>query len=260
MPIKSIAIWIENPAISQYFLDFYSILYSDEEIRETYSIISEESTDSIYQILENTPLKLSIWQSMENYDGSKYVSDETFDFNALLGYLSKMILEDRSAMRYKDYYFSGWILSTMKNHYEAIEAFSKSLEMFPALTGSNPYPSKDGIISSKAESKLAVQDYFGAISDFSTALEIDEDYGLYLGRAKSYHNLGQFEKAIQDYTSCIIFNERQQKDEKVNPKEAYILRGQAYLKIDKEKACLDFSKAGELGNKYAYVLIDKNCL
>lgn len=50
----------------------------------------------------------------------------------------------------------------------------------------------------------------------------------------------------------------------INPKykdgAAYYQRGFSYLQLNKkDSSCLDYSKAGELGFKYAYTAIEKYC-
>jgi tetratricopeptide (TPR) repeat protein len=104
-------------------------------------------------------------------------------------------------------------------------------------------------------SKEDLKDYQGAIQDYTKAIELDpKNEWAYnnRGRAKSY--LYDYYGSIKDYTTAI----------ELNPKyaDAYIGRGLSKLLLnrkDKEGACTDWSRAGELGNSDAYSLINKNC-
>jgi Flp pilus assembly protein TadD len=64
--------------------------------------------------------------------------------------------------------------------------------------------------------------------------------------------LEDYRGAIADFTKAIEFQAE-------NPQN-YSKRGSCQLLLNKkEDACLDFSKAGELGLAEAYDLIKKNC-
>ena len=96
-------------------------------------------------------------------------------------------------------------------------------------------------------------DYSAAISDMNHAA------ALYPAFPYTYYNLGNLyclsgdmPEAIMQYTKAIDLYPRLG--------EAYYNRGLVliYLK-DKEKGCLDLSKAGELGLDEAYSVIGKYC-
>ena len=64
--------------------------------------------------------------------------------------------------------------------------------------------------------------------------------------------LEEHRRAIADHTKAIELNP--------NDSMAYITRGKSNIKINKkDSAYLDFSKAGELGNREAYDLIEEYC-
>lgn len=101
--------------------------------------------------------------------------------------------------------------------------------------------------------KVNLNDYEGAIQDFKKAMEIrplDES---------SYYNCGYVYLKLKEYKGAIInFNTAIA----INPDyiDAYINRGIAKILLgDKIGGCLDWSKAGELGDDTAYDLIKKNC-
>jgi len=97
-------------------------------------------------------------------------------------------------------------------------------------------------------------DYSAAISDMRKAVELMPEFPF------SYYNLGnlycisnELPQAIQCYTTAL--------EKYPWMGEAYYNRGlvQIYLK-DKEKGCIDLSKAGELGIPDAYMVIKKYCV
>ncbi len=92
-----------------------------------------------------------------------------------------------------------------------------------------------------------------AIKYFTAAIKIRPDYvdAIY-NRALSYDSMGLFDKEISDGTKLIELRPAYA--------EAYITRGIGYLRIEaNNKACLDFSKAANLGNASAKQLLFKYC-
>lgn len=102
--------------------------------------------------------------------------------------------------------------------------------------------------------KYEIKDFGGALSDFSTALEMSPDFaeayharGLLLG--KEFH---KYNKAIKDFSKAIKL--------KPDYAEAYYNRGVTYRILDDIKnSCEDWKKAKELGYEEADVLIEKYC-
>ena len=101
--------------------------------------------------------------------------------------------------------------------------------------------------------KGELEDYYGAIQDFSKSIELNPEYaGAYFNRGIAKYNLGDYRGAIQDYTKAI----------ELDPKyaSAYNNRGEAKYHLgDKNGGCLDLSKAGELGYDDAYDSIRELC-
>ncbi|MBO4607611.1 MAG: tetratricopeptide repeat protein [Prevotella sp.] len=91
----------------------------------------------------------------------------------------------------------------------------------------------------------------GALSDFNHALALDPDnVYIYYDRANLYLTMGDYEKAIEDYTRCI--------EGRHQLAEAYYNRGLARIKNGKRKEGIaDLSKAGEQGLYSAYSMIKK---
>ena len=86
-----------------------------------------------------------------------------------------------------------------------------------------------------------------------TSILFDPNYiDVLFNKGESYRSLNEHKKAIQDFNLAI----------ELNPKssDAYLYRGMSKIDLgDKEGGCLDYSKAGELGNTNAYNLIKRNC-
>jgi tetratricopeptide (TPR) repeat protein len=107
--------------------------------------------------------------------------------------------------------------------------------------------------NNRASAKDKLSDYRGAIADYSKSIETapnDDDAYYYRGCAKN--SLQDYQGAIADYNKAIKINSN-------NP-YFYASRGLAKIRLkQKNEGCLDLSKAGELGNEYAYELIQKYC-
>jgi tetratricopeptide (TPR) repeat protein len=111
----------------------------------------------------------------------------------------------------------------------------------------------------RGDAKCKLKDYRGAISDYDTAIEIDinrinnlESENGYEARANAKLGLKDFEGAKNDFTESLKIN--------AESNNCYFLRAYCELSLEnKENACLDLSKAGELGHPRAYEMIEKYC-
>ena len=102
--------------------------------------------------------------------------------------------------------------------------------------------------------KQKLEDNRGAIEDFSKAILADpkESDHIYSSRGGSNGELKNYIGAILDYSKAIEMNPKNE--------SAYLGRGISRIANNqKNDGCLDFSKAGELGNKMAYDLIKEWC-
>ncbi len=134
-------------------------------------------------------------------------------------------------------YFQRAIIS-----YREIELLSEYLD-----SNSSPY-------GSTSENKLSEQDKWKSIvNDFTKALQLQPAFSIaYFNRANVKCRLLDFEGALKDYEMAI----------KIDPRfaEAHYNSGfvMYYLNL-KNNACIEFSKAGELGIKSSYSFIKKYC-
>ena len=96
-------------------------------------------------------------------------------------------------------------------------------------------------------------DHYGAISDYTKAIEINPQYeSAYYNRGNSKIDLKDYYGAISDYTKAI----------EINPKKfmAYCNRGIAKEKIgDLKGACFDWKKASSLGDEDAAKWVRDQC-
>jgi tetratricopeptide (TPR) repeat protein len=104
--------------------------------------------------------------------------------------------------------------------------------------------------------KYFLGDDRGAISDYNIVLNLKPtfpyNYNLYFYRGCAKKNLKDYQGALLDLNKYI---ERNKEDD-----YGYLIRGIIQLNLNqKDKACMDFSRAGELGNSEAYDLIKKYC-
>tara|TARA_Y100001968_G_C19271517_1_gene674497 strand:- start:224 stop:826 length:603 start_codon:yes stop_codon:yes gene_type:complete len=130
----------------------------------------------------------------------------------------------------------------MLKHYLE-EDYSGAISDYTKAIEINPRYAKAYLNRGSAKSGLT--DYSGAISDYSKAIEINPRYpNAYLNRGIAKDKLKDYYGAISDYTKAI----------EINPKysEAYsnrgISKGQGFQ--DNKGACDDFKKAASLGNEY----------
>lgn len=105
-------------------------------------------------------------------------------------------------------------------------------------------------------SKDSLGDFKGAIEDYQLAKYINLEDG---NKFLAYYLCGQSKTHLKDYKGALIdFDEAIRIDS--SSSNSYVFRGFCkFLSNDKNGACLDWSKAQELGNADAYKQIKKFC-
>lgn len=138
------------------------------------------------------------------------------------------------------------------NAKEELEDFSGALEDYRkvnSLLGGSTFAS-----SRIAEVHKKMNNYIGAIIEYTKMIN-NKDLGLsgiYYDRATCKFKLKDYRGAISDYDMTIELNP--------NDKFAYYNRGSAKYNLNqKNSACIDWSKAGELGFPDAYDAIQRSC-
>ena len=101
--------------------------------------------------------------------------------------------------------------------------------------------------------KAKIADYYGAISDFTIAIELNPNYAMaYNNRGYSKSILEDYNGAIADYTKAIELDP--------NYTKAYVNRGIAKELIgDLNGACDDAKKVANLGDTDAAKWVAENC-
>lgn len=177
------------------------------------------------------------------------------------------------------YYNRGFSRMRLGNHPAAIQDFSLALDINPA----NPEA-----YYNRGRAKLGLEDYLGAMMDFNISIKgSDKEARYYRARARAKSGLQDYRGAIQDLDLAIKLTKGKNMDLVFDRAEAYIslkyfpqaikdldrvvkmrpsdpsaLNARATVKLqagDLDGACLDWSRAGELGDINAYGLIRKHC-
>lgn len=117
------------------------------------------------------------------------------------------------------------------------------------------YPEAYLLLYFRGKSKFRLGDYRGAVSDLEKYSRLYQD-GLtsecFIMLAKSRSFLYDYTPAIRDYTSAIKLDSESS--------EAFYGRGLCKMILkQKNSACMDFSRAGELGYEKAYTIIRDYC-
>lgn len=117
-------------------------------------------------------------------------------------------------------------------------------------------------LTDRGKLKYRLRDLRGAVNDFNMAIEIISESGrdnsfikiddIYYQRGLSHSGLSNHNQAIADFSMAID----------LNPEFSAAIYGRGiatHHKGDLESACLDFSRAGELGYSLAYDTIRAYC-
>lgn len=176
------------------------------------------------------------------------------------------------------YHWRGWAKYYSNDYYGSLKDFNKQIEISPR--NSQAYYNRGS-----AKSKL--KDYYGSIKDYRKAIELQPDFSMAYNniawslflQKKYSEGLKEINKAIEldnknyvawdtraeiklnlrDYRGCI---KDSNKAIELNSRLAnsYFLKGKALYKLgEKNNACIEWSKAGELGRIEAYTEIANKC-
>ncbi len=171
----------------------------------------------------------------------------------------------------------GWIYYFSENLQNSLESFNSSI---------SSHPTADGYFG-RAFIKSSLGDYYGDIIDNQKCIELEPNNSMaYNNMGWAKFNLKKYKEALADVNKAVELNATNYTawDSKAeielnmnnndgcissankalglnaNLSNSYLLLGRAYHnKNDKEKACINWSKAGELGRTEAYDYIKKYC-
>lgn len=132
------------------------------------------------------------------------------------------------------YNYIGIIKSSFGDHENAIISFSRGLEIDP----------KDfKAYNNRAKSRMAIENYVGAINDMKMMIKINEKSDI------PYYGLGiVYGQHLKQYSKAIFYTE---KAIKINPNSTDALHNLGYLyqlKGDIKKACSNYQKSYNLGS------------
>lgn len=132
-----------------------------------------------------------------------------------------------------------------KDYIGAISDLTKAIEL---------RPDNSDLYYNRGNAKWLLKDYFGGLMDMEKAIELNPKFSYaYCIRGNCNNALKKTKAAFSDFSNAIELDPYN--------KFAYYNRGIIYYYDfnKKEKACMDWSRAGELGYTDAYTLINKNC-
>jgi tetratricopeptide (TPR) repeat protein len=167
-------------------------------------------------------------------------------------FLTTLIINLFIVVNAQDNYATGIAHYNSKNYPAAIIDLTKVIEI----------DKKGNVVTAlyyRAQCKNKLEDYRGALIDFNMVLLISAEHkseelaAVYLDRGRVNAILENYNESEQDFTEAIEL--------KNSYAEAFINRGVIRINFleKKEKGCIDFSRAGELGITKAYELIKEYC-
>jgi tetratricopeptide (TPR) repeat protein len=136
----------------------------------------------------------------------------------------------------------GYALVTSGKNQEAVEAFTRAIELDPK--NAKTYYNRGGVYGK-------LEDYRRAIRDFDRAIELNPKFEeVYTDRGVAYGMLGDYRQAIREYDKAIELNWKDVR--------AYVNRGIAYEELkDHRQAIRDYDKAIELNPKDARAYLNR---
>jgi len=141
-----------------------------------------------------------------------------------------------------DWVDRGYALVTSGKNQEAVEAFTRAIELDPK--NANTYYHRGGVYG-------RLEDYRRAIRDFDRAIELNPRLEeVYTDRGVAYGMLGDYQQAIREYDKAV----------ELNPKDtrAYVNRGIAYEELkEHQQAIRNYNKAIELNPKDARAYLNR---
>ena len=144
----------------------------------------------------------------------------------------------------------GNLKSKMGDNMGAMSDYNQGIEY------SNSDYQKSSLYQERSILKLNLGDYRGALADINKSIELDKnnEWCNIVQRGHIYYAMGKYKLAIKDYKNSL---ECAHDDDK---KFIHYWSGYAKYSLgDLEGACVDWSKAGELGMEEAYDAIKENC-
>ena len=172
----------------------------------------------------------------------------------------------------------GWVKYYQGDYYEALSDFTKQISIDPSSAVA---------YYNRGTAKSELQDYYGAINDFKKAIELNPSISMiynnlgwvkflqkdyqsalkYLNKAIdkdssnsiAWDSRGEIKFHLKDYKGC-IYDCTKALELNRELANSYFIRGRAKYRLGLNKeACIEWSEAGQFGEKEAYEYIQKYC-
>ncbi len=234
----------------------YRNSYSDKDINNYSKSLMNIKDDSLKSQLSQLASDIEYLASYDSITRESLINVRDFHYKSLCGLLTfNELIKRNNYSRFVFYY--GAVLKDALGYYESsIYDYTQSIN-----SNTDFNLKKYRIIGERGSVKLKVKDYYGAILDLSVVIDslentisFEKEFLQYylVDRGKAYALMNNIDYALKDFNNVIY--------RFPDCGYCYFSRGITYIKSrEKEKACLDFSKAGELGIVEAYRLINKYC-
>ena len=146
------------------------------------------------------------------------------------------------------YYERGGAKDSKGDFQGAIDDYTKAIEVDDNF--SQPRNNRKFYYNNRGTARYYISDYANAVEDFTKSIGYGKNS--YFNRAMCKEELTDYQGAIEDFTKAI--------DKDSNDSSSYFHRGEIYYKLNQnDKACSDWSKAGELGKAESYDKIKEFC-
>lgn len=208
---------------------------------EEHSLTAEQTAEAERVVYSETERSLNFLKAL--------LESSSRQFNSSLSYLDKSVDEAHQAKGVENYYEVFYLVNRAVLRADMIEFIASMENNVQVLT-------MDDSRNTRARLKEQVSqqyDYSEAVEDMEAAAEKVGDISyIHFNLGNLYCLSGEHIRSIESYSKAIGLDR--------NMGDAYYNRGLVliYLK-DKEKGCIDLSRAGELGVKDAYPVISKYC-
>jgi tetratricopeptide (TPR) repeat protein len=171
----------------------------------------------------------------------------------LFVFAATMVIPAMAQKGLKEFYYPPQSkLFDPRHYFKTLQYYNEELASIQPLTKKDSVD-KANIYYLRGRCKFELTDKRGAIEDMTLAIALNkEQESYYYYRALAQHWLKRFNEAIDDYNQAILLNPGKY--------SYYINRGFCkHLSGNEDKACYDFSKAGELGSFDIYEIIKEYC-
>ena len=238
------------------FVRYYEKEYGKEEVEYYEAEIKELESDTLLKLLKDLSGAISFYSSSAHRTNS-LISQVDFDYGALRGLLSYSELVRRNECGKDAYYFSAYLKNALGLYKEAVIDYTHSINSNTKSDIKN-----SDIYGDRGSAKLELEDFDGAIDDFTYAIDhsinevISEGGNLnalknnislcqnYIEREKAYFMLEEYDEAINDFTSGSRIS--------YECSQCYFLRGLANIQIEMmDLGCKDLKTARDLGYEKA---------